>query len=477
MENILQRYLDMESSGIGYYFDADEIVELLDYFEDIEDFDNYKKAVKIGQKLHPHNTDIQICICKAYIYNNNFEKALALVEQLSNVGNRELKLLKCECLCALDRYEELTAFLETMRTDPDEKLQETYEYLAHLLHEQYESKNAYDLVKHGLSLFPNSVFLKEELCYHLDDLGYTETAIGVCKELIDYNPYCVDYWYLLGRLYAIMEAYDKAIEAFDFALISDETDMEIKILKAFCHFMNEDFEKVVEVYTDFFPAETKYIHDLIQSYINTSDESAYAYILLKKMIEKFDHLEIDRSLRFLLENQDDEEVNGLLSIADCFPGSLLFLLYKELLLMSEGEQNAIRNVEQIIHTIYQKGVNNENFLIDAKSKFCLSPKQKIEKLIATQTPDIESNEDGDFVVRQIIKHLLDGNISMFCHQYTQSSPEAISDYLEKIFPACKKINKQHTIYLRSDEIYRNEYNNISYDELMAMYMTNKNLHN
>jgi tetratricopeptide (TPR) repeat protein len=478
MDDILQRYLDMENSGIGTYFDADEIVELLDYFEDMDDLDHYNKVVEIGQKLHPHNTDIQTRMCRACIFNEHFEKALVLIEQLGDTGNHELKLLKCECLGALDRYDELIACLETMETDANEELQDTYEYLAQILREQYDSKYAYDFIQRGLALFPDSVIIKEELCFHLDMQGDTERTIEICQELIDCDPYRMDYWYILGRQYAIMEAYDKAIEAYDFALVTEPNDLEIKILKAFCYLMKENFEKVDEIYKDVFPEETNVKTDLSLPYIKIADDVAeYAYKLLKKMIENFDTPSMKGSPRSLLEYQE-EEANGFFCVTDCFPGRLLFFLCKELLLMAEGDQNAMQNVEQVIQMIYQNGTNNENFRLDTTSQLCLLPKQKIEKLLAAaQTPDMEPNEDNDYVVRQIIEHLLEGNISMFCQLYAQSSPEAITDYLEKIFPACKRRKKRNNSYLLADEIYRNNNNNISSSELSAKFMANKNLQN
>ena len=478
MEDILQRYHDMENSGIGIYFDADEIIELLDYFENIEDFDHFTKVMKIGQQLHPHNIDIKVQICKGYIYNNNFERALALIEQLSDTGNQDLNLMKCECLCALDRYEEMLSCIETIRTDlAADELEELYEYLAHLLRDRYESKNAYDFVQRGLALFPSNVTLKEELCYHLDMHYEMEKAIVVCKELIDSNPYNIDYWYILGRLYSITEEYDKAIDAYDFALICDGSDMEIKILKTFCYYMQENFEKVIEVYKDVFFDGTNFAVDYIQLPTDFSDQSEQVYLLIKKMVEKYDNLETERSLRFQLDHLNEEEVNGLLSIADCFPVSLFFLLFNELILMAEGKENAINNIEQIIQMIYQNGTNNTDFKIDVKSKCCVAPKQKIELLLEQQTPDIGFDGNDDCIERQIIRHLLNGNINMFCQLFAQSSSESISDYLEKIFPAGKKRKKQHAFYLGANEIYRNEHGTISSNELSAKFMTNKNLHN
>mgnify|MGYP000149256704 CR=1 FL=1 len=44
--------------------------------------------------------------------------------------------------------------------------------------------------------------------------------------------------------------YEKAIEAFDFALTCDDSDTELKILKAYCLYMNESYEKAIEEYQE-----------------------------------------------------------------------------------------------------------------------------------------------------------------------------------------------------------------------------------
>ena len=61
--------------------------------------------------------------------------------------------------------------------------------------------------------------------------------------MIDKNPYSNDYWFTLGRLYSISGDYEKAIEAFDFALTCDDSNEELKILKAYCLYMNENYER------------------------------------------------------------------------------------------------------------------------------------------------------------------------------------------------------------------------------------------
>ena len=477
MDNIIQRYLNMENSGIGIYFDADEIIELLDYFEFMGDLEHHKKVLKLGQRIHPHSIDIKIRVCKVHIDNEDFEKALILIEQIGDPENRELRFLKYECLCALGRYNEVIAILETQLTHPDGELQDTFELFALLLNE-YKSEHAYDLISRGLALFPDNCQLKEELCFYFEMQGDWKQALEISKELVDTNPYSADYWSLHGRLYVLMDAYDKAIESFDFALICDDSDLEIKILKAYCYFMNQNHEKVIEIYIDVFAKETEHIIEYIRLVMETTEYAECAYILLRKMLEEFEDFQglTVRDLPFVsLEN--DRESNGFSTISASFPSSLLFFLLKELLFLADGVQQATKNIEQLLHAIYQTGINNKQFQLDPESPSCVSLKQKVANIVDGKTPDTGSVENDFDAVRQIITHLLDGNISLFCRQYEQCSSEVITKYVEKIFLPAEKRQRQQTTYLLASEIHKNDLGYIPSNKLSANYLNDRNHYN
>ena len=288
MKDILRRYYNMENRGAGIYFDADEIVELLDHFEKTDDIEQYKKVVKLGQKIHPHNKDIKTCICKFHLFNEEFEKALALIDQIHEPDNLVLNLIKYECLCALDRFNEVVAHLETQQNHQDEDLRDTYEFLAALLNEQYNGEYAYDLICRGLALFPDSTMLKEELGYYYESQGDLQPALSIVEDLIRLNPYNPDYWYLQGRIYTLMETYDKAIESFDLALIYDDSDWETHVMKAYCHYMIENYEKVVEVYVDVFAKKSDVLLECVRPWMEAGAYDDCAFCLLRYILGEFD---------------------------------------------------------------------------------------------------------------------------------------------------------------------------------------------
>ena len=55
ISRLLQRYLTGHQEGKDAYFDADEIDELLDSFEESDDYTYYDEVLALGLRLHPGN--------------------------------------------------------------------------------------------------------------------------------------------------------------------------------------------------------------------------------------------------------------------------------------------------------------------------------------------------------------------------------------------------------------------------------------
>ncbi|MCD8193579.1 MAG: tetratricopeptide repeat protein, partial [Tannerellaceae bacterium] len=248
MSDLLQRYLSARDEGKDIYFDANEIDDLLESFEESNDFTYYSEVLDLGLKFHPDSTDLQIRQCKLYVYNEEHDHAVTLMDTLGVEGNQELDLLRLECYCELDYYSLVVEFTEELVKKKCEYLEQIFEYTAAILNDLEMTEKAHEYIDRGLKLFPDNMVLKDELCYVLETEGDVEQAIRLYNELIDKNPYSNDYWFSLGRLYSMTADFDKAIEAFDFALACDDSDSELRILKAYCLYMNENYEKAIEVY-------------------------------------------------------------------------------------------------------------------------------------------------------------------------------------------------------------------------------------
>ncbi|MDR1335473.1 MAG: tetratricopeptide repeat protein [Tannerella sp.] len=483
LEYILQRYALMESNGTEMYFDADEIVDLLDHFEEADDFEHYEKVLELGQKLHPENQDIKIRMCRALIYREEYGTALRTIERIGDPDDLELNLLKMECCCALDRFDEVRAFVDEMQAENCEELEDIFEYLAPVMNELSRFDEAGMLLQRGMALFPDNLILKEEYCYYLEMQGQPQQAMSICNELIDADPYSPDYWFMQGRLCLMQGEYDRAVDAFDFALACDDSDVEIKVMKAYCLFMNEHYEKAIEVYLELLSdgqAASRNIQPYLAECYMKSERFEQAYAIFKELLEDTD---IARGLalyknyiRCCLETGRENEANEILpEIAARFPEDLLLLTLQAFVHLVTGEQDeAVEITVHILDLVCQASLQGDHMPEMMRSMRALGQnvKQLMEEIHRLIEPQVKKSYNP---VHRAMGSLIEGDLKRFCRRYVKCPPEMVAGYVRRIFSLVRGISGEPQAkagFLQAREIRPRPVECVASHQLSSSYLTN-----
>lgn len=376
---LLHRYLTAREEGKDPYFDTEEICDLLNGFEDTDDFTYYEEVLDLAFRLHPVDiNEWKIRKCKLYMYGEAYDEALNTAESIDEYRNYELDMIRIECYCMLELYDKVMEYVENLRIKNCEYLEDIYEFAIPLLADFEKLAEAHKLLSKAISIFPESFILKEELAYVLELEGRYEQAIRICRELIDRDPYSYDIWFSLGRLYSLTAKFDKALEAFDFALACDDTDVELKILKAYCLFMNESYSKAIDLYMEIATDEDTldHIKPLVAECYIRLDEFEEAYQLYKEIIhEKKESLEpitYLNHIRCCLETDRGREAFRMLrNAASIFPGNIRILSLLALSYLEKGnEEQALAITNKIFKQLEQFQEKDEfiyaNFLFNQK---------------------------------------------------------------------------------------------------------------
>lgn len=451
ISRLLARYLSMQEEGKEAYFDADEIEQLLDSFEESDDYTLYDGVLSLGMKLHPNHTGLLTRQCKLLVFNEQFEEALIRIDILSGTPEPELDLLRIECLCSLDRYKEARAYTEKLIAEDCEHLEDVFEYIAPIMGELGMHKEALDFIRRGQEFFPDNIELKEELCYNLESNGDVKEAIEVCNDLIDNNPYSFDDWATLGRLYSIEGEYDKAIEAFDFAITCDDTDNEIHILKAFCLFMNENYQKAIEVYEELLtdPDSTYRVKPLLAECYLKLEDFETAYQLLRDTLDKNTQYEEPASyINYLLccakTNRLDEEEAILDKALQLFPNHINLLYLKALYYADLGNDAlAIKTLQDILLHIdpseeYITGLADTHFQLAnlLLKKSCYKEALTHFQLVLELSPAYPMVH-----LRMAICYINLGESDHFIEHITQCSEQEINDFEGSYVPTTNETSK------------------------------------
>ena len=283
---LLQRYLSAIETGKEPYFDVDEIDELLGGFEDDDDYSYYKDVLVLGLKLHPGNTDLQLRKCRYYILLEDYDKALALIESIARVHDAEADKLRLECYCLTKQYDKIVEHTEDLIQGDCDYTEDIFEHIAPILSDLEMDNEARDFLRRGMALFPDNLVLKEEKCFYLEEDGRIDEAIALCNELIDKDPYSYEYWFSLGRLYSLKAEYDKAIEVLDFASACDDSDPELKLMRAYCFYKNGNYAKAVEMYKTIEPEMEEDIKPFLADCYIMLEDFESAYNQLKSLVDE-----------------------------------------------------------------------------------------------------------------------------------------------------------------------------------------------
>lgn len=251
LPDLVKRYEQKLQTGKSVYFDADEFDELAEYFDAHDDIESAREVVEDGLAIHPESNSLQLKKSRFLVYDVEYTTAIRLLEKYFPKYEYDPNMLKAECYLQLGMFTEayitVKAILEHENDDLGVILAEIgFLYVEADLFDEavlYFNKSlGYELEK------PEDVL--SDLAYAYEMLGDYDSAIETTNKILDIDSYTYDAWINLGKLYSLQDNFEKAVEAFDFALTITESDTNIIKLKAHCLSLCGKTEEAAALFRD-----------------------------------------------------------------------------------------------------------------------------------------------------------------------------------------------------------------------------------
>ena len=300
----LTRFESMLKTNSVFFFDADEFEEIIHYYLETGKIALAKKATKLGLEQHPTSINLKLFRVELYVFENQLQQAEELLDQLSLVelSNEEIFIQKANIQSRkklhLSAIEYLKKALLITNDTADILSLIGMEYL---FLEDFENAKHYFIKclekdEDDLSALYNIIY-----CY--ESLNQNQDAIYFLNDYINKNPYSEVAWHQVGKQYYELKEYKKALAAFDFAIISDDTFIGAYLEKG----------KVLE--------ELKRFSEAIECYTVTlglDDPTAFALLRIGKCYEKLGNTK--QALRFYIKSVEEDGLldKGWLAITDFY---------------------------------------------------------------------------------------------------------------------------------------------------------------
>ncbi|HEV8079625.1 MAG TPA: tetratricopeptide repeat protein [Chitinophagaceae bacterium] len=225
MNELLQQYTSMKQ-GRGYAFiEEDAFEQLIDYFDEKDDLHAAIEAAEYGIQQYPYSSLLKIKKADLLIAKKQYREALELLEkaELLDRGDINLYILKTDVYLALDQQKKAADLLEKaiFLFEGEERIELLFE-----LADVYDDYEEFDKVFNCLKLILEQDQTNEEalykICFWTDYTGRNEEGIKLHQQIIDEHPFTELAWFNLGAAYQGVKLYEKAIDAYQYAIAIDE---------------------------------------------------------------------------------------------------------------------------------------------------------------------------------------------------------------------------------------------------------------
>lgn len=225
LKELLKHYEDLRSGKGGMFLEEESFEKIIDWFDDQEELSKALEAAEMSIEYFPFSSSLLLRKADLLLASRKYHEALQILEkaELLDANDVNLYILKTDAYLALDMQPKAVALLEEAIAlfEGEEKIELLFE-LADVYDDYEEFDKVFDCLLLVLQTDPVNEEALYKICFWTDFTGRNEESIRLHMSIIDDHPYNELAWFNLGAAYQGVKLYEKAIDAYQYALVIDE---------------------------------------------------------------------------------------------------------------------------------------------------------------------------------------------------------------------------------------------------------------
>lgn len=296
----LTKFESMLKTNHVLFFDSEEFENIIHHYLNQGKIALAKKAIKLGLEQHPTSINLRLFKVEVFVFENNLDEADKLLNKLYQLEphNEEIFIQKANILSKQDNHKKAIEVLKHA-LDLSEDLVDIYSLIGmeYLFLDAFEEAKTYFMKCLEQDIDDYSALYNVIYCF--DYLEQHNEAIDYLNVFLDKNPYCEVAWHQLGKQYVTLKKHKKALAAFDFAIISDDTFVGAYLERG----------KVLELQGNYLEA--------IESYnitLKLDDPTSFALLRIGNCYEKLKQLDLALQYYYKTVHEDPLLDKGWIAI-------------------------------------------------------------------------------------------------------------------------------------------------------------------
>ena len=222
----LSKFESMLKTNSIFFFDSTEFESIIQHYLKSFKLIQYQlaeKAIVLGLEQHPASVNLKLLRAESYIYVDKLEEADKILNELHAIEphNEEIYVQKANIFSKRSEHKKaidaLKIALVYAKNDAD---------ILAMIGMEYLYLDNFDDARMNFAKCLNVDFDDYSSLYNViycfDMQNQHQEAIDYLNNFIDKDPYSEIAWHQLGRQHFILEEYNEALRAFDYAVLIDE---------------------------------------------------------------------------------------------------------------------------------------------------------------------------------------------------------------------------------------------------------------
>ena len=246
-QEILESYEASVNDGNSPFMDADDLVDIADYYswKDLEE--KAEEAIDYALELYPNATLPNVFKARKALNRDDYEEAAFYRNEIENHDDPDYHYLVAEIMIAEGNVEEADEYLREYgkTVDPDE-YEDFVRDCANLYIDYEESMKAFEWMLRSKG--DGSDDFKELMARALFGIGKYKDSERLFNELVDKNPFSENYWTALASAQYMNNDFSSSITSSEYAIAIAPNDPEPINNKAVGLFKMGNFEEALKYF-------------------------------------------------------------------------------------------------------------------------------------------------------------------------------------------------------------------------------------
>lgn len=225
LKALLQQFENLKAGKPNSFIEEDSFERIIDHFDEKEQLNLALEAASYGIEQYPYSATLLLKRADILIAQKEYKEALYVLDEAELLDRRDsnLFILKTDAYLALDMQQKAAEVLEAAieEFEGDEKLDLLFE-LADVYDDYENFDKVFDCLKTILEQDGNNEEALYKICFWTDFTGRNEEGIRLHQQIIEEYPFNELAWFNLAAAYQGLKLYEKAIDAYEYAIAIDE---------------------------------------------------------------------------------------------------------------------------------------------------------------------------------------------------------------------------------------------------------------